>query len=97
MCQDRRPTVVRRFDDVLEFPAPTQAAIVTLLRRLLRSHDLGADTLRELAEHAAGLSFAQVKDSVDSARKGAILTDRDLPSIDEIATELDHQARGNSL
>lgn len=91
------PALLRRFDDVLEFPTPTRETLTTLLKRLLRTRNIASVELNALAEHASGLSFAQVKAAIDSARKGAILADRESPSAEEIAAELTAQVRGNSL
>ncbi|MDQ7806028.1 ATP-binding protein [Amycolatopsis sp. A133] len=91
------PALLRRFDDVLKFPAPTSEAVMTLLRRLLRSVPVDDVALRKLSEQSQGLSFAQVKAAVDDARKGAILGDREQPSTEEIAAELTSRPRENSL
>ncbi|MGW4116639.1 AAA family ATPase [Actinosynnema sp. NPDC004786] len=91
------PALLRRFDDVLEFPPPTPAAITTLLRRLLRSFPVADSDLKRLSENSQGLSFAQVKAAVDDARKAAILGDREHPPVEDIASELTSRPRENSL
>jgi ATP-dependent 26S proteasome regulatory subunit len=80
--------LIRRFDDVLEFPPPTLDARMTLLRRLLRTMHLGDDAARRLAKESDGLSFAEAQAAVDNARKAAILSDREFPTLEEIAAEL---------
>ncbi|GAA5149903.1 ATP-binding protein [Pseudonocardia eucalypti] len=91
------PALLRRFDDVLEFPAPTLKARETLLRRLLRSLPLDDHTARRLATQGEGLSFAEVRAAVDNARKAAILVDREAPALDDIAAELSARVRGSSV
>nr|WP_225954520.1 ATP-binding protein [Kibdelosporangium phytohabitans] len=89
--------LLRRFDDVLEFPPPTEESIAVLLRRLLRSVPVDDDAVRRLARLARGLSFADVRVAVDSARKAAILSDSEYPSAESIASELSSRVRGDSL
>ncbi|GAA3637828.1 ATP-binding protein [Lentzea roselyniae] len=89
--------LLRRFDDVLNFPPPTEQAINTLLRRLLRSVSISADDIKQLAKQSKGLSFAEVRAAVDNARKAAILLDHQQPSIEHIAAELSARVRGDSL
>lgn len=89
--------LVRRFDDVLEFPPPSEKAIATLLRRLLRSVPVGDDDLRRLAQQGKGLSFAEVRAAVDNARKAAILDDRNHLSAESIMSELSSRVRRDSL
>ncbi len=89
--------LLRRFDDVLEFPQPTEKAIVTLLRQLLRSVPVDDDDLRRLAQQGQGLSFAEVRAAVDNARKAAILNDRQYPSVENIGSELSSRVRGDGL
>lgn len=89
--------LLRRFDDVLEFPSPTEKAIAALLRRLLRSVPVDDDDVQRLAQQGTGLSFAEVRAAVDNARKAAILSDRERPSVDHIASELSARVRRDSL
>ncbi|TNC28023.1 AAA family ATPase [Amycolatopsis alkalitolerans] len=89
--------LLRRFDDVLEFPAPTVEARALLLRRLLRTVPVGGDEVKKLAKQSEGLSFAEVQAAVDNARKAAILDDREFPSLNEIDAEVRLRVRGASL
>jgi SpoVK/Ycf46/Vps4 family AAA+-type ATPase len=89
--------LLRRFDDVLNFPPPTEQAIGTLLKRLLRSVSISADDLKRLAKQSKGLSFAEVRAAVDNARKAAILLDQQQPASEHIAAELSARVRGDSL
>lgn len=89
--------LLRRFDDVLEFPHPTEAAATALLRRLLRSVPLGDDDILRLGRRAVGLSFADVRAAVDNARKAAILSDDDHPTVDHIAAELASRGQGSGV
>lgn len=63
----------RRFDDVLELPAPTQKERGELLNRYMRMWKIKAD--ENLIEAAAGLSFADVRAAVEDAYKDAVLSD----------------------
>ncbi|MFC3453055.1 AAA family ATPase [Amycolatopsis speibonae] len=89
--------LLRRFDDVLEFPPPDSEGLTTLLRRLLRSVPLDDAAVGNLVREAHGLSFAQVRAAVDNARKAAILADQEYPAYDEIRTELMSRTREGSL
>lgn len=89
--------LLRRFDDVLEFPPPTDESMQELLYRLLRPCDLTDEQVTRLVAPARGLSFAETRAAVDNARKAAVLDDRSNPTDGEIATELSARRRSTSL
>ncbi|MGY2084229.1 AAA family ATPase [Blastococcus sp. SYSU DS0539] len=80
----------RRFDDVLEYELPDDAAIAELLSRLL--HRVGAPSspsqVMSLAQEASGLSLADVSTSFQDAHKIAVLANADCPSFAEITQAL---------
>ena len=89
--------LLRRFDDVLQFPSPTDHSMSLLLNRLLRIHGFNEDEIDALVTQARGLSFAEARTAVDNARKAAILDDRTSPTHAEVAAELAARPRSNSL
>jgi SpoVK/Ycf46/Vps4 family AAA+-type ATPase len=89
--------LLRRFDDVLEFPSPTDESMSLLLNRLLRVHDFDEDQVNTLVAQARGLSFAEARAAVNNARKVAILDDRTSPDQAEVSAELAARPRSNSL
>lgn len=76
----------RRFDDVLELPAPTDDQRRELLGRLLRPWRM--KPTEALVANAVGLTFADVKAALQDAYKDAILGDQTRPSHDEIGSRL---------
>ncbi|GAA1548763.1 AAA family ATPase [Pimelobacter simplex] len=76
----------RRFDDVLELPAPTDAQRRELLGRLLRPWRLRPT--ENLVGATAGLSFADIRAAIEDAHKDAILGDQPQPSRESIASRL---------
>jgi SpoVK/Ycf46/Vps4 family AAA+-type ATPase len=66
------PAVWRRFDLQLDFDNPSESAIA----QFLRAEDVQAKAATELAAIYAGSSYADLRRSVQSARKVAVLFDR---------------------
>ncbi|OJV79329.1 MAG: hypothetical protein BGO37_12960 [Cellulomonas sp. 73-92] len=64
----------RRFDEVLEVPAPTVAQIAALLHRQLSA--VNTIEIERFASRLAGLSFAAVRHAADGARRRALLDGR---------------------
>ncbi|WP_413450469.1 ATP-binding protein [Georgenia phoenicis] len=82
----------RRFDDVLELPAPTDAQRRELLSRLLRRWRM-KPTEAQVAD-ASGLTFADIKAALDDAHKDAILSGQAKPTRESISKRLvERQAR----
>lgn len=75
------PAVWRRFDLQIEFENPSEAAIA----QFLASESLDATSAKELAGMFLGASFADLRRSVQSARKLALLTDK--PFIESLIEE----------
>lgn len=66
------PAVWRRFDLQIDFDNPSEPAIA----QFLRAEDVQAEAASELAAIYAGSSYADLRRSVQSARKMAVLSDR---------------------
>ena len=66
------PAVWRRFDLQLDFDNPSEPAIA----QFLRAEDVQASAAAELAAIYAGVSYADLRRAVQSARKAAVLSDR---------------------
>jgi SpoVK/Ycf46/Vps4 family AAA+-type ATPase len=76
----------RRFDDVLELPAPSPKQSAELLRRLLSPWRLKPDSA--LLRAAEGLTYADIKSAVEDAHKDAVLQGETKPDISTIANRL---------
>lgn len=76
----------RRFDDVLEFPEPTETQRLELIGRLMRAWRL--KPTGNLVAATAGLSFADIRAAIRDAHKDAILNDQTRPSREAIANRL---------
>lgn len=74
------PAVWRRFDLQLDFQNPSEPAIV----QFLLAEGIQAESSVELAAIYAGCSYADLRRSVQSARKSAVLSDR---SFEEVLIE----------
>ncbi|MBZ2198507.1 AAA family ATPase [Occultella gossypii] len=83
---DLDTALFRRFDDVLELPAPTDEQRRQLLTRLLRPWRM--KPTEALVANAAGLTFADINAALEDAHKDAILNDRPSPTRDDIAGRL---------
>ena len=81
------PALFRRFDDVLELAEPTPEQAGELLARLLRLPPTRRRP-KELAEAAHGLSFADIRAAVDDARKDAVLSGGDTPTLHAVQERL---------
>lgn len=66
----------RRFDDVLEYGAPTEKARELLLSRGLRASRFSKSAISRLASLAAHLSLADLSAAINEARKAAVLDGR---------------------
>ena len=64
----------RRFDDVLEYEAPTVDLVARAIESQLGGLVPKEIALGDLAEDARGLSFAEIARACDDARKQAVLT-----------------------
>ena len=74
----------RRFDDVVEYGLPTQEQITAMLKGRLAGFKPARSLWKNVAEHAVGMSYAEIARSADEAIKNAIIyeqksiTDTDL-------------------
>ena len=65
----------RRFDDILHYEKPNKEEIISLIKN--RTHVFaGRFDLSRVAEHALGLSHAEITQACDDAIKNAILSDK---------------------
>ena len=74
----------RRFDDVVEFPLPTQTERLKLLRNLTSGLRLNG-SLPTLAKHLSGRSYAEIERAVFEVAKASVLKERDTVTASEIA------------
>lgn len=84
------PALFRRFDDVLELPAPDAAQRSELLRRLLRKWRLRA--VEKVVTAADGLTFADIASAVQDAHKDAVLNGATAPSLEGIVARLEDRS-----
>lgn len=63
----------RRFDDVVEYGLPDQARITAMLKGRLAGFSPSKSTWKKAAEHALGLSYADIAKAADEAIKNAII------------------------
>lgn len=78
----------RRFDDVVEYHAPTREEIQTLLRMKLSNYLKSDKKVLDLASDAIGLSHAEIARAVDDSVKEAIMHDEKSISIDFLTSLL---------
>lgn len=83
---DLDTALFRRFDDVLELPAPTDEQRREMLARQLRPWRM--KPTEALLANAVGLTFADIKAALQDAYKDAILSDQARPTRDAIANRL---------
>ena len=74
----------RRFDDVVEFPLPSPAELLKLLRHLTSGLKLKG-SLPTVAKSLTGRSYAEVERAVFEVAKSSVLSDRDSINASEIA------------
>ncbi|WP_354681751.1 AAA family ATPase [Cupriavidus plantarum] len=78
----------RRFDDVIEYHAPSFEQSAQLLRARLGAFAPKPLPLKSLAEVAAGLSYAELRRAVDEAIKDALMHDASAVTTDALRTAL---------
>lgn len=76
--------VVRRFDDIIEFPLPDAAGMAEFLELRLAQFGFADAEISDLCERARGLSFALVGRAIDEALKTMIMDGAETPSLTEI-------------
>lgn len=67
----------RRFDDVIEYQAPSTPEVLALLRMRLATYVRSKKELSELANEATGLSHAEIARAIDDAVKEAVMHDQE--------------------
>ena len=93
ICATNHPAMLdrallRRYDQVLEFEAPTSAQIKQIIVRNLKPVKIERIAWKQIAEAAAGLSQSEIVRATDDAVKTAILEERDLLTADDILTRI---------
>jgi SpoVK/Ycf46/Vps4 family AAA+-type ATPase len=78
----------RRFDDVVEFELPSEAAILRLLQIRTARYSMPRSTLKAIAKRAQGLSFADIANSVTEAVKTMVLDGRSELEREDLASAL---------
>jgi len=76
------PAIWRRFDMVVEFPLPSEDAIMAMLRSTLPA-EIGDDWFNVLSLALEGQSFSEIERALKQARRAAVVTKTDL--VDHIA------------
>jgi len=87
LCSTNR-ALLRRYDQVLEFDAPTAEQIKKLIVSSIAPMKASALAWKQLIPEAQGLSQAEVVRAVDDAVKTAILDERAVLSTDDILMRL---------
>ncbi|MBV8468600.1 MAG: ATP-binding protein [Burkholderiaceae bacterium] len=81
----------RRFDDVIEYHAPSEEEIEALLKLRLSGFLSSTISLRKLVDAAQGLSHAQISNAIDDAVKEAVMHDRETVQLDTLQSLLEHR------
>ena len=84
----------RRFDDVVEYVAPSQSQVEALLRNSLAMLESSQLDYEFLAKSAIGLSHSDVVRAAQDAMKDAVLTDEGKVTQDSILMHLQERAAG---
>lgn len=67
----------RRFDDMIQYGLPNQEQVISILKRRLAGFQAKRFAWSRIAEHAVGLSHAEISRATDEAIKDSIIHDRD--------------------
>lgn len=84
--------LLRRFDLVLEFDAPTDEQIKTLIRANLRPMKFPKLSWKEIVQAAHGLSQSEIARASEDAVKTAILDERNILSTKDLVVRLKERA-----
>lgn len=79
----------RRFDEVLRFEMPTEAEVRGIVERHLRPLKCSRPAWKRIAEHAEGLSQAEIARATEEAVKEAILGERSTVTTDELLAQIE--------
>lgn len=80
--------LLRRFDAVLEFDAPTDEQIETLIKKNLRPLKFARLGWKTIVREARGLSQSEIVRAAEDAVKNAILDERDSLTTDDLVDRL---------
>jgi SpoVK/Ycf46/Vps4 family AAA+-type ATPase len=97
ICSTNHPTLLdrallRRYDQVLEFDAPTAQQIRKLITANLGAMKIDKPNWRKIVQEAEGLSQSEIVRATDDAVKTAILDERNHLSMEDILERL-HERR----
>lgn len=67
----------RRFDDMIQYGLPNQEQVISILKARLAGFNTKRFAWGKIAEHALGLSHAEISRAADEAVKDSIIHDRD--------------------
>lgn len=81
----------RRFDDMLQYGLPNQEQIVAILKARLAGFHAKRFAWSKIAEHAVGLSHAEISRAADEAIKDSIIHDRDTLSQADLVRMLEER------
>lgn len=81
----------RRFDDVLRYELPNADRIAALMKGRLQLMTPGRFAWKQLANHAKGLSCAEVVRACEEAMKSALMSDQDRLDAAEVERALDER------
>lgn len=81
----------RRFDDVIQYGFPNEAQITSLLKGRLAGFQPKRFAWRKVAQHALGLSYAEISRAVDEAIKDSIIHDCDSVVEDDLVRMLEER------
>lgn len=81
----------RRFDDMIQYGLPNQEQVVAVLKARLAGFHAERFAWSKIAEHAAGLSHAEISRATDEAIKDSIIHDRDTVSEADLVRMLEER------
>lgn len=85
--------VFRRFDTVIHFQPPDEAAAVAVIRNRLSNFRVGNLGWKRISVAAHGLSHADITAAAESAAKSAVLSERDMIRTDDLVSALEDRHR----
>ena len=93
ICSTNHPSLLdrallRRFDQVIEFEAPTSEQIKTIIKANIKPMKAPRIAWKRVAESAENLSQAEIVRATDDAVKSAILDERNLLTTDDLLLRL---------
>ena len=81
----------RRFDDMIQYGLPNQTQIISILKAHLAGFHAKRFAWSKIAEHAVGLSHAEISRAADEAIKDSIIHDRDTVAEADLVHMLDER------